>query len=256
MEKTELGQTGIMVSRLGLGTVKFGRNESVKYPEKFKLPDEKSLENLLFLAKDLGINLIDTAPAYGIAEERLGRLLKNQREDWVIIGKAGEEFESGASRYDFSPDHFEMSLHRTLERLKTDYLDVLLVHSDGSDVRILSDQALIKKLVSFKSRGLVRAVGASTKTIDGGLKALQDLDLVMATPEQIPLFDYALRHKKGVVLKKILGSGHKPVEDSMKAAFAHPGVDSAIIGTITPQHLREDVQAAGRALFSSAASRG
>lgn len=256
MEKTELGQTGIMVSRLGLGTVKFGRNENVKYPEKFELPAEEPLANLLSLAKDLGINLIDTAPAYGVAEERLGRLLKRQREDWVIIGKAGEEFENGISRYDFSPEHFDRSLHRTLKRLQTDYLDVLLIHSDGSDIPILSGQKLIEKLMKFKSDGLVRAIGASTKTIEGGLKALQELDLVMATPDQTPLFDYALRHKKGVVLKKVLGSGHKPVDDSMKAAFAHPGVDAAIVGTITPQHLRQNVQAAAHALSSLAASRG
>jgi aryl-alcohol dehydrogenase-like predicted oxidoreductase len=47
---------------------------------------------LLELAWDLGINLLDTAPAYGESEERLGRLLRQCRRDWVIVTKVGEEF--------------------------------------------------------------------------------------------------------------------------------------------------------------------
>jgi aryl-alcohol dehydrogenase-like predicted oxidoreductase len=91
MQKRELGQTGIEVSPLGLGTVKFGRDQQVKYPWTFKIPDEKSVIELLALSQDLGINLLDTAPAYGTSEERLGQLLKN-RQDWVIVSKVGEAF--------------------------------------------------------------------------------------------------------------------------------------------------------------------
>ena len=79
MEKRQLGQTGIEMSVLGLGTVKFGRNEGVKYPESFDIPDDAALADLLSIAKDLGINTLDTAPAYGTSEERLGGLLKGQR---------------------------------------------------------------------------------------------------------------------------------------------------------------------------------
>ena len=115
MELKELGQTGIQVSRLGLGTVKFGRNQGVKYPHGFDIADMTFLADLLALAKDLGINTLDTAPAYGMSEERLGELLAGQREDWVIVGKAGEEFENGESAYYFTPEHFEMSVERSCE---------------------------------------------------------------------------------------------------------------------------------------------
>src|SRR5690606_15619655 len=84
-----LGQTGLTVSALGLGTVKFGRNTGVKYPRSFELPDRSAAANLLSLARDLGINLLDTAPAYGESEERLGELLQGQRQDWLICTKAG-----------------------------------------------------------------------------------------------------------------------------------------------------------------------
>ena len=82
MDLRTLGKTGLKISPLGLGTVKFGRNQGVKYPGGFEIPEEGDLASLVALAKDLGINLLDTAPAYGTSEERLGRLLKGQRQDW------------------------------------------------------------------------------------------------------------------------------------------------------------------------------
>src|SRR5688572_24363695 len=102
MDKRQIGKTGVSVSALGLGTVKFGRNEGVKYPTSFELPADSDLQRLLFHAQELGINTLDTAPAYGTSEERLGNLLKGRRKDWTIIGKAGEEFEGGRSRYIFT----------------------------------------------------------------------------------------------------------------------------------------------------------
>lgn len=254
MDKIKLGQTGLEISRLGLGTVKFGRNQGVKYPENFKIPDENDLADLLALAKDLGINLLDTAPAYGTSEERLGRLLAGQREDWVIIGKAGEEFENGTSTYIFTPDHFKKSLERSLRRLETDYLDILLIHSDGRDMEILSNEALIETLYGFKKQGLVKALGASTKTVEGGILALELLDTVMAMynpdyTDEKPVLEYAAKNNKGVILKKLLSSGHNTdIESAMKFAFAHPGAAAAIIGTINPAHLRENVATFDRVL--------
>ena len=93
MQLRPFGNTGINVSPLGLGTVKLGRNEQVKYPNAFSIPDDQQAGELLELARDLGINLIDTAPAYGNSEQRLGALLKGQRHEWVICSKVGEEFE-------------------------------------------------------------------------------------------------------------------------------------------------------------------
>ena len=259
MEKRQLGNTNLMVSPLGLGTVKFGRNEGVKYPEGFEIPDEEFLSNLLSQAKDLGINMLDTAPAYGTSEERLGRLLKGQREDWVIIGKAGEEFEDGESNYIFTPDHFERSLERSLRRLDTDYLDALLIHSNGNDMEILSNKNLIERLYEFKAQGVVKAIGASTKTVEGGIMALELLDIVMATynpvyTDEQPVLDYAEKHGGGILLKKALASGHvdqfgdDPVQASMNFAFDHKGVDGIIVGTINPEHLKQNAEAANKAL--------
>ncbi|HEU6454768.1 MAG TPA: aldo/keto reductase, partial [Roseateles sp.] len=94
-----LGSTGLTVSPLGLGTVKLGRDQGVKYPNGFQIPDDDAARMLLRQARELGINLIDTAPAYGRSEERLGPLLRGQRQDWVIVSKVGEEFADGLSRH-------------------------------------------------------------------------------------------------------------------------------------------------------------
>jgi aryl-alcohol dehydrogenase-like predicted oxidoreductase len=250
MEKRSLGQTGITVSALGLGTVKFGRNQGVKYPRDFDLPDDAALAELLALAKNSGINLLDTAPAYGTSEERLGVLLKGQRKDWVIAGKVGEEFESGVSSFDFTPEHFEFSLTRSLKRLNTDYIDILLIHSDGRDLDILSSAPLIEKMQDFKKRGLVRAIGASTKTHQGGLKTLELMDVVMATytrdySDEKPVLDYAATHNKGVILKKALSSGHaSDIESAIAFGLSHPATSSMIIGTINPEHLMKNIKAA------------
>jgi aryl-alcohol dehydrogenase-like predicted oxidoreductase len=242
-----LGTTGINLSPIGLGTVKFGRNQGVKYPSGFDIPDESSLADLLALAKDLGVNTLDTAPAYGLSEERLGRLLHGQREDWVIIGKAGEEFENGHSNYDFSPQHFALSLERSLKRLQTDYIDIFLVHSDGNDESALSDD-LIAAMQDFKSRGLVRAIGASTKTTEGGLRALDTMDAVMIAyhqdyQDEQPVLEKAAALGKGALLKKILASGHNTdIAAALEFCFKQPAVTSAIIGTINPAHLKDNIE--------------
>ena len=258
--KRPLGTTGLSLSPIGLGTVKFGRNEQVKYPAGFQIPDEGDLADLMALALDLGINTLDTAPAYGESEDRLGRLLQGQRQNWIIVGKAGEWFRDGQSHFDFSPGAIEKSIKDSLKKLKTDYLDILLIHSDGNDLEILSDDKLMNLMNKLKSDGIIRAHGISTKTVDGGKMGLDRLDCVMATfhpgyREEEPVLDYAARKNKGIILKKALASGHvnkicenNPVETSLDAAFHKQSVTSAIIGTISQDHLRQNCQSAKNVL--------
>ena len=180
LSKRQLGQSRIDVSVLGLGTVKFGRNQELKYPAPFPLPSDRELIALLDQARSLGINLLDTAPAYGSSEQRLGKLLTD-RQDWVICTKVGEEFLNGKSSYDFSETHVRHSIERSLRNLNTDYLDIVLVHSDGNDMRIIESTACLPTLMDLKEKGLIRAVGMSTKSVDGGLKAVELSDLGMVS---------------------------------------------------------------------------
>ena len=250
MELRDLGRTGIKVSPLGLGTVKFGRNQQVKYPSSFEIPDDRAVRHILQVARELGINLLDTAPAYGTAQERLGKLLPGPREDWVIVSKVGEIFENGRSRFDFSHAHTLASVEQSLRELNTDYLDCVLIHSDGGDLRILEQEGALDALRELKERGLIRAHGMSSKTVEGGLRVVRDMDVVMATAnleydEESPVLEAAQRLGKGVLVKKGLMSGHVRGAEGVRASMAHvlslPGVSSMIVGTINEDHLRQNV---------------
>lgn len=283
LPQTQLGKTDIRISRLGLGTVKLGRNQSVKYPEAFELPSDADARQLLHCARDYGINLLDTAPAYGVSEERLGYLLRGERKDWVICTKAGEEFSrdydgglgdnEGISNFDFEPTALRKSVERSLRRLRTDYLDIVLIHSDGNDEHLIHHHQVLHTLSELKRAGWIRAFGMSTKTVEGGQICAQEADLVMATfdptqEDDLALMQSCATHKTGVLLKKIFNSGHlltgTPVrsdapngenaknsksintiiEQQMKVIFAQTAVNSAIIGTLNCQHLRSNVQCA------------
>ncbi len=246
MELRELGQTGYNVSVLGLGTVKFGRNEGVKYPHAFDLPGDDEIVALLTQARELGINLLDTAPAYGLAEERLGVLLPDPR-GWVIATKVGEEFIDGQSRFDFSAAAVRASVERSLRLLGRDYLDLVLIHSDGRDLDILQHSGALECLQELKQVGDVVSFGMSTKTVEGGLAALAVSDLVMVTlnaddQSQLPVIEAAAGLNKGVLIKKALDSGHHGAA-ALTNVVKTPGVHSAIVGTISSQHLAENCRA-------------
>lgn len=248
MEYRPLGSTGIDVSLLGLGTVKLGRDQQVKYPRAFRIPDDQQARELLDKARELGINLIDTAPAYGTSEARLGSLLRGQRRQWVLCSKVGEEFSAGRSHFDFTPEHAERSVARSLQRLRTDHLDVALIHSDGRDLHILDHLGTLDALKALRDRGLVRAVGMSHKTVAGGRRALElGADVIMATVnpayrDECPLVAEAGHLSRGVLVKKALASGHAGAE-SLRFVAAQPGVSAIVVGTVNPRHLEENARA-------------
>ncbi len=245
MQYRELGKSGITVSVLGLGTVKLGRNTAVKYPRGFALPTDAEARRLLSRAQALGVNFIDTAPAYGTSEERLGELLKGKRSDWIIMTKVGEEFSAGQSHYDFSPEHTITSVHRSLERLATDYLDIVLIHSDGDDQRILQHLGTLECLFDLKQQGLIRAAGISHKSVNGARLALSaGADVIMATlssrvTDEIEVIAQAGAQGCGVVIKKALESGQDNPQ-SLKFVAAQSGVSCIVVGTLNPEHLAEN----------------
>lgn len=251
VERRPLGRTGLAVSALGLGTVKLGRSEGVKYPHPVRIPGDEEAAALIARAEELGINLIDTAPAYGSSEERLGSLLAGRRDRWVVCTKVGEEFVDGVSRFDFSAGAVTASVHRSLRRLRTDVLDVVLLHSDGL---IEADpREPMEALARLKEAGKVRAVGASTKTAAGGLLAAATCDVVMLTlnpghAEDLPAIAAAKDRRAGVLVKKAFGSGHLALEESsrracLRLALSTPGVSSVITGTASIPHLEANVAA-------------
>lgn len=246
-----LGETGIRVSPIGLGTTKLGRSQQVKYPEPFELPSDEQFGRVLDIARGFGVNLIDTAPAYGSSEVRLGELLPD-RERWVIVTKVGESFRDGRSTFDFSAAAVEKSVRRSLDRLRTDWLDVVLLHTSEDDLGILRDGCAIDTLRSLRDAGVIRALGASTKTVAGGLLAVEQCDVVMLALDrndrsQLPVVEAAREAGVGVLVKKPLASGHEADPSRALAELVDvAGVTSVVVGTIDPAHCAENCRAIGR----------
>lgn len=254
MEKVRFGKFDEMVSPIGLGTVKIGRDQQVKYPDAFSIPDDKAVVELFETAKALGINLIDTAPAYGFSEKRIGELLPGKRSDWHIATKVGEEFVNGKSHFDFSAEHIASSVQRSLSRLKTDFVDTVLIHSDGNDVELIQKYGVLEVLQELKQQGLIRFCGFSGKTKEGGLLALDNSDVVMVThnldyQDELPVIEKAHELGKAILIKKAFASGHithgskaDMIKKSYQCIFQHPGVTSVVIGTISLRHLKNNVE--------------
>jgi aryl-alcohol dehydrogenase-like predicted oxidoreductase len=255
MTRRPLGSTGLTVSALGLGTVKFGRNQKIKYPA-FELPSDEVICQLLDDALGYGINLLDTAPAYGLAEERLGNLLGARRDQFVIVTKTGEEFSGGESTYDFSAEHTRQSVERSLKRLRTGHLDCVLAHCPRGDLESLRDSPVLETLQQLKERGDIRSFGASINSIAGGLFALGLADVVMVTQSasyssEEPVIRRAAELGKGVLIKKALGSGNLESlspDEKFRSIFALEGVSSVIVGTLNREHFWANARAVQRAI--------
>lgn len=273
MDLRPLGRSGLRVSALGLGTVKLGRTRGLKYPDAQRAatpPSDEAAIELLACAAEAGITLLDTAPAYGAAEERIGTLMTANhwfggRDRWTLCTKAGEEFDelgaesAGQSRFDFSPAAIRASVERSLQRLRTDRLEIVLLHSDGRDEWIIRESGALDELRRLRQRGLVRAVGASTKTVAGGLLAAEHCDVVMVThnpahTEERVVIDAARARGAGVLVKKGLASGHSPdAGAAIRFVLGTPGVSSMVVGTSSAAHLRENARHAAQAGRGSAA---
>lgn len=244
-----LGRTGLNVGPIGLGTVKLGRNTDVKYPTAFDLPTEEAVAELLENALGLGVNLIDTAPAYGTSEARLGRFVAAHRDRVVLATKCGERYENGRSTYDFSAAAITASVEQSLKHLRTDRIDLLLLHSNGEDEKILTKTDALAALSELKRSGKIRAAGISAKTEKGIALACESLDVVMAPfseSDQALAASLEKAHAAGlgVLAIKGLASGHLAAVKAIEFVLKQNFVDALIIGTIDPAHLREAVEAA------------
>ncbi len=207
-----LGKSGLSVTPIGFGAFKIGRNEKTKYAEAYPLPDDRTADLLLNGILDLGIAYIDTAPAYGLSEERIGRSIGRRRSEFILSTKVGEMFENGQSYYDFSAAGVRSSVERSLRRLQTDVLVLVFIHSNGDDLEIQQSTDAVAMLCELKTAGTIRAIGFSGKTVDGARLALDWADAIMVeyhvdNRTQAPIMASAAERGVGVVVKKGLASG-------------------------------------------------
>ncbi|MHA7878746.1 MAG: aldo/keto reductase [Saccharospirillum sp.] len=206
MQYRRLGKTNLQVSDIGFGAWQLGNNDQ------WGGMTDATAHELVAKALDSGINLFDTAPNYAKtnSERLLGECLKGKRQDLVLVSKFGHRHD-GAN--DFSAAWFWQSLEASLGRLKTDYLDVILVHSPPLDV-LNGTHEIWSAMKQAQEQGKVRFYGASTdyayqvqETLDTTDAQVLELLFNVLHQDVRLAFEAVRRDDVGVITKVPLDSG-------------------------------------------------
>ncbi|WP_375335558.1 aldo/keto reductase [Halorussus sp. MSC15.2] len=171
MEYTNLGDTGLEVSRFCLGCMNFGSDRE------WMIGDEEKSREIIDRAIDLGINFLDTANVYsqGESEEIVGRAIEEyDREQLVIATKVYGSMGEGPNKQGLSRKHVLDQVEGSLERLGTDYIDLYQIHRWDESTPIAETLHALDHLVET---GKVRYIGASTMASWQFTKALYESDL-------------------------------------------------------------------------------
>jgi aryl-alcohol dehydrogenase-like predicted oxidoreductase len=148
MTKRTFGRTGYEVSPLGFGAAPIGY---------LQVEQERSVK-ILNLLLDSGVNFIDTAASYPGSEEAIGKAIGRRRSEFVLVSKCGQAFDDLPGEA-WSAEVIAAAVDRSLRRLQTDHLDVMLLHSCGLAKLQAGDG--IGALVKAREAGKIRFVGYS-----------------------------------------------------------------------------------------------
>ena len=284
MRYRTLGRTGLDVSALSMGTVELGLDYGIGPAAQASRPREKDAIRLVHAALDAGINFFDTARAYGDSERVLGLALEGRRADVVLATKVDlrrpdrtlwPEGELQQAMLD--------SLETSLRMLRTDYVDIWMIHS--IDEMVWSQRQIIAEaFAEARRRGLIGWTGASFYGTALPEEALpHDLfDVIQVTYSVLDqrmderVFPLARAYDVGVVVRSILlkgalteraeslpphlaplkersrrfrellaatSDGMTPAQGAIAFGLAHPSIDTVLVGVHNLDELAEDVAA-------------
>jgi aryl-alcohol dehydrogenase-like predicted oxidoreductase len=162
MKYRKLGKTGLDVSVIGVGTWQFGGEWGKDF-------SQQEVTEILDRAKELGINLIDTAECYGdhLSESLIGKAIEKNRTDWILATKFGHHYHGHINRTDhWSAKEVIRQLEDSLQALRTEYVDLYQFHS-GSD-EVFNNDDLWTALNKQVQAGKIRHLGISLGRNDNG----------------------------------------------------------------------------------------
>ncbi len=171
LRRRPLGRTGIEVTEVGFGAWAIGGNE---HGNSLGPTDDAVSRAAIDAALEAGITFFDTSDIYGWgkSERLLGEALGAARAGVVLATKGGADVSNPAAlRKCYEPDYLRTALARSLERLRTDRVDLYQIHDPPLEaIRSPATQDALRRI---KEEGLARAVGVSLHTLDEGLAALE-----------------------------------------------------------------------------------
>src|SRR2546427_10221643 len=185
MEQKLIEGTGLVSSRIALGTWSIGG-------WMWGGSDEGEAIKTIRTAVDLGITLIDTAPAYGFgrSEELVGRAIAEhgEREHVLIATKAGLAWRAGAVYRDASAERIRTEIEDSLRRLETSYIDIYQVHWPDPLVPVEETAAELRRLYED---GTIRAIGVGNFS-PGAMEAFRAGGPLAVRPSAYNLFERAI----------------------------------------------------------------
>ncbi len=268
MQMNTLGRTGLQVSRLGVGAAEIG----------LRMVDDARAAQVLNTALDEGINYVDTAACYGISEELIGRTIAHRREEFVLSTKCGH-VTGGYEGEPWTASTIRDSIDRSLVRLRTDSVDLLQLHS--CDTAVLEKGEVIQALLEAQQAGKTRFIGysgdneAAQWAIDSDhFDTLQTSFSLVDQRALTTVFPSARARGIGIIAKRpianaawgtpgsdtpdpgeyvdrarvmaemgpIPGAPDDPILLALGFVFAHDEMDTIIVGTCNPEHMRANIK--------------
>jgi aryl-alcohol dehydrogenase-like predicted oxidoreductase len=214
MKKRELGATGIDVSEVAFGGVEIGMPYGIGIKSQADMLSRHESIHLLHEAVEKGINFFDTARMYGDSEEIMGQAFRAKRDQVVISTKCCKlRDKSGVlpSSKEIKQT-IEKSLEESLAALQTNYVDVYMLHQVDSG--ILENEEIAQTFLQLKKRGLIRATGVSTysveettKTINSGNWDVVQLPYNLMDQSHEVNFSLAEKNRIGIMVRSVLFKG-------------------------------------------------
>ena len=277
-----LGRTGLSVTQLGYGAMEV-RGSRIWGGR--PVTGEQA-DTILNAVLDAGINFIDTANDYGRSEEFIGKYISKRRDEFILATKCGctvvhKDENTDETPHVWTRENLFRGLHESLERMKTDHIDIMQLHNPSVEQVEAGD--LVAALQEMKAQGKVRWIGCSSTlphitTYIGwnvfdvyqipysGLERQHEKVISQAAQAGAGIIDRGgvARGEPGVglgstdrwakfeagKLDELREEGESRSGFLLRFLLAHPDIHTTIVGTLIPEHLQENIAVAARGPLS------